>query len=229
MSANNLLGARIALRWSTFITMAGPSEACENRRAEIASDVFEHVASARAIGVSQRHLSWSITERVLRGLPRDIAWRLRLEATPARYGWHVRHPSTLLTFLLVMIMPLNVIADSARTRVSALFPFYDGLWALTLATCWLLIAFAVAAGAHRAFASGDSMPSPVPKGSTRWARNLTAVMAISWAASAVWRIGPYSSFHTLSSMAWATFGVSLLAYLALLLARSGAKLLTLGR
>ena len=229
MSADELLGTRIALGWSALITTAGPSEACENRRAEIASDVFEQAAAARTLGVSQNRLSWSITERVFRGLPRDIAWRLQLEATPARYGWHLRHPSTLLTFLLVMIMPLNVIADSARTKVSALFPFYDGLWALTLATCWLLIAFAVAAGAHRAFASGDSMPSPAPKRSTRWARNLTAVMAISWAASAVWRIGPYSSFHTLSSMAWATFGVSLLAYLALVVGRSGAKLLTLGR
>jgi len=229
MSANDLLGARIALRWSRVITMAGPSEACENRRAEIASDVFEQAVAARTLGVSQNRLSWSIAERVFRGLPRDIAWRLQLEATPARYGWHVRHPSTLLTFLLVMIMPLNVIADSARTRVSALFPIYDGLWALTLATCWLLIAFALAAGAHRAFASGDSMPSPTPKRSTRWARNLTAVMAISWAISAIWRIEPHSSFNTLSSIAWAIFGASLLAYLALLLVRSVARLLTLGR
>ena len=229
MSADDLLGARIALRWSSVITMAGPSEACENRRAEIASDVFEQAAAARTLGVSQNRLSWSIAERVFRGLPRDIAWRLQLEATPTRYGWHLRHPSTLLTFLLVMIMPLNVIADSARTRVSALFPFYDGLWALTLAACWLLIAFALAAGAHRAFASSDSMPSPAPKRCTRWARNLTAVMAISWAISAIWRIEPHSSFNTLSSIAWAIFGASLLAYLALLLVRSGARLLTLGR
>ncbi len=228
MSADNLLGARIAQRWSSVITMAGPSEACENRRAEIVSDVFEQ-AAARAIGVSQSRLSWSIAERVFRGLPRDIAWRLQLEATPARYEWHLRHPSTLLTFLLVMIMPVNVIADSARTRILVLFPFHDGLWALTLAMCWLLLAFAIAAGAHRAFASGDSMPSPAPKRSVKWARYVTAVMAISWAVSAIWRMTPYSTFHTLSSMAWATFGVSLLTYLALLLVRSGAKLLTLGR
>ena len=229
MSADDLLGARIALRWSSVITMAGPREACENRRAEIASDVFEHVAAAGGSGVSQRRLSWSITERVLRGLPRDIAWRLQLEATPARFEWHLRHPSTFLTFLLAMIMPLNLIADSARTRVPALFPFYDGLWAFTLATCWLLLAFAMAAGAHRVFASGESMLSQTPKRSTKWARYVTAVMAISWALSAIWRIAPYSSFHTLSSMAWAIFGASLLTYVALLLVRGGAKLLTLRR
>ena len=97
MKAIDLLGARLALRWSTIITMAGPPEACENRRAEITSDVFEHVAAAFALGVSQRRLSWSITERVLRGLPRDIAWRIQLEATPTRCEWHLRHPSTCLT------------------------------------------------------------------------------------------------------------------------------------
>ena len=229
MSADVLLGARIALRWSSVITMAGPSEACENRRAEIASDVFEQAAAARTLGVSQSRLSWSIAERVFRGLPRDIAWRMQIEATPARYGWHLRHPSTLLTFLLVMIMPLNVIADSARTRISVLFPFYDGLWALTLALCWVLIAFAVAAGAHRVLASSESMLSQRPNRCNKWARHVTAVMAISWAVSAIWRIGPYSSFHTLSSIAWAIFGASLLVYLALLVVRSGAKLLTLGR
>ena len=229
MSSNNLLGARIAVRWSTIITMAAPREVCENRRAEIASDVFEHVAAARAAGISQKRLSWSITERVLRGLPRDIAWRLQLEATPTRFEWHVRHPSTLLTFLLVMILPVNVIADSARTRFRPIFPFYDGLWALTLAMCWLMLAFAATAGAYRIFASGDPMLSQTPNRSSTWARNVTAVMAISWAISAVWRIEPHSSFNTLSSIAWAIFGASLLAYLTLLLVRSGAKLLTLGR
>ena len=229
MNADDLLGARIALRWSAFITIAGPSESCENRRAEIASDVFEHVAAACAIGVSQRHLSWSITERVLRGLPRDIAWRLQLETTPTRYEWHLRHPSAFLTFLLAVIMPLNLIADSARTRISVLFPFYDGLWALTLALCWVLIAFAVASGAHRVLASGEPMLSQIPNRSSKWTRCVTAVMAISWAISAIWRIEPHSSFNTLSSIAWAIFGASLLAYLTLLLVRSGAKLLTLGR
>ena len=229
MSSNDLLGARIALRWSTIITMAAPSEVCENRRAEIASDVFEHIAAACAVGISQKRLSWSIAERVLRGLPRDIAWRLQLEATPTRFEWHVRHPSTLLTFLLVMILPVNVIADSARTRVHAIIPIFDELWALTLAMCWLMLAFAIAAGAHRLFASGEPMLSQRPKRSSTWPRYLTAAMAISWAISAIWRMTPYSSFHTLSSIAWATFGVSLLTYLALLLVRSGAKLLTLGR
>ena len=209
--------------------MAAPSEVCENRRAEIASDVFEHVASACAAGISQKRLSRSITKRVLRGLPRDIAWRLQLEATPQRLEWHLRHPSTLLTFLLAMIMPLNLIADSARMRVPAIFPIFDELWALTLAMCWLMLAFAIAAGAHRLFASGEPMLSQKPKRSSTWPRYLTAAMAISWAVSAIWRIEPHSSFNTLSSIAWAIFGASLLAYLTLLLVRSGAKLLTLGR
>ena len=128
MSADNLFGARIALRWSTVITMAGPSEECENRRAEIASDVFDHVAATRTIEISHRRQSWSITERVVRGIPSDIAWRLQLEATPTRLEWHLRHPSTFLTFLLAVVMPLNLIAESARSKIPAIFPFYDGLW-----------------------------------------------------------------------------------------------------
>lgn len=230
MTATDLLGARIALGWSALLTATGPGEACGDRRAEIASDVFEQVAAAGAVGQSNTRLSWSITGRALRGVPRDIAWRVQLEAAPARWEWHLRHPSTMLTFLLVTTVPITLVADGARTRIPRLHPIFDLLWAVTLAMCWVMLAFATAAGAHRVHATGASLPSSAHTWVTQLARGVTALMAISWAASGIGRFVPGSIlFHALSTVAWAIFGASLLAYLVLLLARSGAKLLTLGR
>lgn len=228
MIERDLLGARLALRWSALLTATAPAGTGGDRRAEITSDIFEQLATARAAGQSDTRLSGSIAGRALRGIPNDIAWRIRLEAVPERWGWHLRHPSTPLTCLFVATVPVNLVADAGRARVPALFPVFAGLWAATLAMCWVLLAFAVVAGTEWLRVMRLSSAQPLPAG-TRLSRWVTAIMAISWSASAVGRFAPGSELSAFSTLAWAVFGASLLAYVVLTLSRAGIGLLTLGR
>jgi hypothetical protein len=228
MTAPDLIGARIALRWSTLLTATAPTGAGGERHAEIASDVFEQVAAARAAGQSDTRLSGSIASRALRGIPSDVAWRVRLEAVPERWGWHLRHPSTPLTCLFVATAPINLLADAGRLRVPALFPVFAGLWAVTLVMCLVLLAFAAVAGTAWVRVTNSSSAKPLPA-ATRLSRWVTAIMAISWALSVIGRFAPGSPLYAISTLAWAVFGVSLLAYVVLVLARASTKFLTLGR
>lgn len=62
-------GERLALWWVERYTRGLPAHVREERRAEIASDVWEH----RAAAVPDR-LGLSIFSRCVRGVPADISW-----------------------------------------------------------------------------------------------------------------------------------------------------------
>jgi hypothetical protein len=147
---------------------------------------------------------------------------------PERWGWHLRHPSTPLTCLFVATAPINLLADAGRLRVPALFPVFAGLWAVTLVMCLVLLAFAAVAGTAWVRVTNSSSAKPLPA-ATRLSRWVTAIMAISWALSVIGRFAPGSPLYAISTLAWAVFGVSLLAYVVLVLARASTKFLTLGR
>jgi hypothetical protein len=228
MSERDLLGARLALRWSVLLTATAPAGAGGDRRDEITSDVFEQLATVRAERASDARLSGSIASRALRGIASDVAWRFRLEAVPERWGWHLRHPSTPLTSLFLAMVPVNLVADAGRVRVPSLSPIFTGLWAVTLAMSWVLLAFAAVAATVWLLVMSTSSSQQLPAG-TRLRRWVTAIMAFSWAASTVGRFAPGSELSAFSTVAWAVFGASLLAYVVLVLSRTGIRLLTLGR
>lgn len=63
------------VRWTRCYTAGLPEGVRDERRAEIASDVYEHLAAAGNLSSSaaQREMLW----RTIRGMPDDITWRLR--------------------------------------------------------------------------------------------------------------------------------------------------------
>lgn len=66
-----MTGERLALWWVDLYTRGLPEAARENRRAEIASDVWEHSAA----GEHGRRTQLAIASRCLRGALADAGWR----------------------------------------------------------------------------------------------------------------------------------------------------------
>lgn len=66
--------AGLAERWVRCYTVWVGAEAAERRRAEIASDVWEHRAHEMATGSPAWLVAWSIVGRVVGGAPADVSW-----------------------------------------------------------------------------------------------------------------------------------------------------------
>lgn len=225
------VGATLAAGWTRRLTATAPPDAARERRAEIASDVHEHLALATGAGVSTRWSSWSVASRALRGVPADVAWRVRLELTSRRFRWHLRNSSTVITSLFVVMLPINVLADATPSRLPVLPPAYAGLWMLTMLLGWTLILVAIASVISRIAdrRTDDSSQLPSLARDARMRRRVTVVMGVTWAASAVGRFAPHPALVDASSVAWAALGLSLACYLVLVTAGALQGLLTLGR
>ncbi len=74
------LGDRAATAWTTFYTRGLPDETAERRRAEIASDLFEHAHEAGPTPAQQTE----VLGRVLWGIPADLSWRRAARAPRER-------------------------------------------------------------------------------------------------------------------------------------------------
>ena len=231
MTGDPAWGARLAVGWARRLTATAPADAAVERRAEINSDVYEHLTSAPGAGLSTLRTSWSVASRAIRGVPADLAWRLRLEVTSHRLGWHLRNSSTVITSLFVVMVPINLLADATPLRLPALLPARAGLWTLTMLLGWSLIVFALASTISRIAKRRTDQSSTLPSLAfdARLRRRVTVVMGVAWAASAVGRFAPQPALVHASAVAWAAFGVSLACYLVLVTAGVLRTLLTLGR
>lgn len=224
MTAQRSAGARLAGWWVDALTHTADPRVAAARRAEIASDVHEQLSAATG-QAARAAASRAVVGRVVRGMPADLAWRLRLEVSVDRLSWHLHHPSTAITAGFLVMLPVNLLADSAGTRSARLLDLRIPLWVVTdlLGVC--ILSFAVAAAGIRA-----RRPSSDGQGFTRWGRSerlrraVTLCLGVSWAGSAVFRYGAVSP---LGAVFWAAFGISLLLYLTLLLATGAARLLDL--
>jgi hypothetical protein len=203
-----------------------------DRRAEIASDVHEQLTDAATRG-RESSASRSVISRVVRGMPSDIVWRLGLELRPARFGWHLRNPSSAITVMLLVMFPVNWAADSAlhaqRRHVS--WPLVDYLVPLWVATDLIgasLLMFAVASLASRAVgwatvSAETYRPTTRGERARRWA---TAALGITWAGGALFRFG---IFELIGGVFFFSFVGCLLVYAVMVLAMALSKVLTLGR
>jgi hypothetical protein len=68
----------LATRWARVYTAGVTAEQRQRRRAEVASDSWEHVHGAGSTLVLETSLAW----RVIRGMPSDIAWRGKWKGAP---------------------------------------------------------------------------------------------------------------------------------------------------
>ena len=73
--------------WVRLYTRAAPPAEAADRQAEVASDVYEQLAAARADRGGAGGAP-AVLGRAARGVPADVAWRLRMEGSPGRpQGW----------------------------------------------------------------------------------------------------------------------------------------------
>lgn len=63
--------------WVRLYTGGLRAEVRDTRRAEIESDLWEHVHDERARGLRPLPITLHVIGRMLRGLPADLSWRLR--------------------------------------------------------------------------------------------------------------------------------------------------------
>lgn len=227
MSVTDTAGARLAAAWVRALTRTAEPEAARDRAEEIASDVHEQLAEASDRGALSAG-SRSVVSRVVRGVPSDLVWRIGLEARPGRLAWHVRNPSTALTSAFVVMMPVNLLADSAWPGRRHFMDYSVPLWIATDAIGLAVLAFgAWAALAHvrRGWRTGSERY--VPRSRTeRLRRAATATLALTWAGSAVFRFGFVAP---IGGASFGLFWFVVLVYVAVLVGSIVVRLLRLGR
>jgi hypothetical protein len=108
--------AALVARWTRAYTRHLPASVADRRREEIASDVHDHIASARAQGIRDGRIARSIASRTLRGLVADAAWRRHQIAVLDPAGKRTRTSLTrsairiAVGVLVVLAIPLIAMA-----------------------------------------------------------------------------------------------------------------------
>lgn len=210
-------GARLAVWWVDAITRTAPESVAADRRAEIRSDVFEQREAGAAGGVATQQIQRAIVGRVLRGVPADLAWRLSVELTAERWRWHLRNTATVITVLMVVMLPINAVADSVPSRLPGLLSIYSAVWGLTFLVGWIQIGVAGAAVAARlvpGFLDGVPDVSALPL-LVRARRRVLTVMGVALAVSAVGRLSESEAFSRIAGVGWFAFVVTLPVLVAL--------------
>lgn len=220
-------GSRIAHSWVRLLTRTAEPAARRDRCDEIASDVHEQLEAAWERGALPAG-SRAVVGRVVRGMPADLTWRIGLETRPGRLAWHLRNPSTALTSAFVVMVPVNLVADSAWPGGRHLVDYSVPLWIATDAIGLALLGFglwAALARVRRGWMANAEQYRPRVR-AERIRRAMTAFLAVSWAGSAVFRFGAVSP---IGNVCFALFWLGVVGYLAVLVGTPVARLLRLGR
>jgi hypothetical protein len=78
------LASRLTQRWVRAYTVHLDPALRDTRRAELASDLWEHEAAARRMGLGSVRINAQILRRLLAGISADLSWRRQQrDATPA--------------------------------------------------------------------------------------------------------------------------------------------------
>ena len=135
------VGERIAVGWARAYTAGLPVEVRRARTAEIASDVWEHAAAARAAGSGSASTQRAIAWRCIRGMPADVVWRgtwARRRGLAGRIvaatGWFV----ALGAFALLVAVPAGSVAGYLLSADA------DPEWARFAAICAVIVVAEVA-------------------------------------------------------------------------------------
>jgi hypothetical protein len=93
------VSSQVAQTWTNVYTRGLPVERRDARRAELASDLWEHAHDAPTHSATSQ--STAILGRMLAGVPADIAWRIEERAGRTRHSPSFRHP-IVITVLAVL-------------------------------------------------------------------------------------------------------------------------------
>lgn len=138
MSREPPLLLRAAESWVALYTRGLPSEVREARRAELRSDLWEHLQDAAAHGHSRLRWSAEVTGRVARGIVSDLWWRFERQAAgrsrmtvPARR----QRVASLFRWVVEPVVGLGLLGAWLRFSASAVV--------LVGALVWLFVALTV--------------------------------------------------------------------------------------
>ena len=90
--------------WTRLYTAGARPAPRDARRGQIASDLWEHEADALAEATTPRALAGEVASRVLRGVPADLAWRLRTGGIEIRSTFVIERSSGLVMVLVVLLI-----------------------------------------------------------------------------------------------------------------------------
>jgi hypothetical protein len=159
-------------------------------------------------------------------MPADLTWRLEIEWTPPRLRGHLSRPSTIVTWLFVLLFLVTLLEGAAELLIPALHLFHIALRSAGLLLALCLLGFVLAAAvwqlATRRPVPQDAAASRLAR-PARLRRTTTTLMGICLAIAGLWRYMP-GALGQVGSYAWAAFGVCLLVYLATMVA-GGVRLL----
>jgi hypothetical protein len=114
--------AALVARWTRAYTRNLPSSVADRRREEIAADVHDHIASARAQGIRDGRIARSIASRTLRGLLADAAWRRHqfavLGSAGRRTGTSLIRSAVRIGLGVVTVLAIPLIAMAFRSDVA---------------------------------------------------------------------------------------------------------------
>jgi hypothetical protein len=79
-----VLASRLSHRWVRAYTAHLDPDQRDTRRAELASDLWEHEAYAQRLGLRSLRVNAQMLRRLLAGIPADLSWRRQQgDTTPA--------------------------------------------------------------------------------------------------------------------------------------------------
>lgn len=90
---------RAVERWVASYTRGLPTEVRDARRAELRSDLFEHLRQVAGDGHGRLRRSLQVLGRVVRGMPDDLAWRFAQQAAARPAAEAAARWRRLLAFL----------------------------------------------------------------------------------------------------------------------------------
>lgn len=208
------LAVRVALGWVDRYTATAPEPERSDRRAEVRSDIHDQMARDDDEATSPNR----VLLRAVRGIPADLSWRLSIEIQPARLSWHVSNPGTALAALLVPMVILGMVIDSAR-KATWLAPAADVAGAVFLPLSSVVVGVGLV-GVVRWCAR------PMRPGLAAVRRQTLAAATVTWALAGLWRFAP-APWEVVSALAWAGVGISVVAYLAVVFSGRVVKALAL--
>jgi hypothetical protein len=114
--AAETLGSSLVRRWVRLYTFGAPPHARERRRQELACDTWEHERDGLDAGRARPLLALEILGRMVRGVPADIFWRLRLEGQPMELRIPFERVLGIGLLVLAVLIPIAVGIDGYDIR-----------------------------------------------------------------------------------------------------------------
>lgn len=168
------LACRLARRWVRVYTAALATDVGDGRRAEIESDLWEHIADAHVRQEHRISTQLDVLARVLIGLPSDLTWFSQARRTMKENGSMANTPESTLKAVsprLAVAIPAGLVVVLALTL--GMFGGYP-----TLILMALLVFFAARAVRARRASQPQAHPMTVPNIRARH-RRLLAIAIVS--------------------------------------------------